>query len=267
MTELSVGEILIAAISAVLALASWIGTAIQLKRFRQVLPGQFGWALLVTATVCLLFVLLTLRTLASHDVREDPAYITIYGLMGAAWIGVSHRVFLPGISLRDDFFERENDAAAIAVLGFVLGSTFCFSGANIGDGPGWWVVVVCALLANGALALLWIVADGVTNIADKITIDRDSDAAFRAAGLFVGGGLVFGNAVAGDWQNVGMTLRDFAVRCWPALLILAAFVFNEIRAIRSEYSGNSRLNMREVWSAIVFAAMGLLLILAQRKIP
>ena len=40
-------------------------------------------------------------------------------------------------------------AAVPAVVGALVGVTFCYAGGNIGDGPGWWVVVFSAGAGDG----------------------------------------------------------------------------------------------------------------------
>ena len=49
----------------------------------------------------------------------------------------------------------------------------------------------------------------------------------RAAGFFVGTGLILGRAVAGDWVSSAATVRDFVLVGWPALLLLAGAFFLE----------------------------------------
>jgi hypothetical protein len=73
--------------------------------------------------------------------------------------------------------------------------------------------------------------DRLTGLAEKITVDRDVAAGLRAAGLFVGLGLILGRAVAGNWLSAGSTLADFARRGWPALLVVGLAWFVE-RAVR-----------------------------------
>ena len=59
------------------------------------------------------------------------------------------------LSARDDVVERSNRAAIPAIAGGLLAITLCFAGGNIGDGPGWWVVMFCGVLSTGTLLLAW----------------------------------------------------------------------------------------------------------------
>ena len=188
--------------------------------------------LIFAPPLCAVLLYGVLRTWAAEDVRHDPRYLGFYIAMGAAWVGLA-KAGLPllGLSVRDDVLERGNRAAGMAIGGALLGLTLCFAGGNIGDGPGWWVVVFAAAMATGTSFLLWGILDRFAGMTEKITVDRDVAAGLRAAGLFVGLGLILGRAVAGNWVSAGSTLADFARRGWPALLLLALVGFVE-RAAR-----------------------------------
>src|SRR6185437_2368144 len=103
---------------------------------RKAAPQFLGVVAPVASGLALLFVLCKW---SSHDVRNDPLYIFFYMMMGFGWAGLWNTI-LPyaGLSFRDDALERDNDAAALAISGSLLGTVFAFAGANIGDGPGWW---------------------------------------------------------------------------------------------------------------------------------
>lgn len=253
--------------SIVISLVVWIGLYVNSLRFSPYgLPRAPLNALLFALPACLGLVMLILRTMASHDVQNDGRYIAMYGFMGAAWIALAPGLFLPGLSLRDDFFERRNTAAAIAVLGYMLGSTFCFSGGNIGDGPGWWVVVFCAALANGTLAALWGLANGFAPIAERITVDRDAATSLRAAGFFVGCGLILGRSVAGDWVSAEATMRDFALKAWPVAILFTLAVAGERRARPRFRESEQALLMSGFLPALAYAGLGLAVVLAQGRI-
>jgi len=169
-----------------------------------------------------------LRRYASHDVRDSATYTTFYMIMGAAWVGAATRIWqMIGVNARDDLLERENTAAAFALFGALIALTFCFAGGNVGDGPGWWVVVFAALLSTGGLFLLWCAVDRLGGLGEAITIDRDAASGLRAAGYLVGSGAILGRAVAGNWVSAGATLGDFAVLGWPALVVLIIAVILE----------------------------------------
>ena len=186
-------------------------------------PGPGRWALAATPPLCALGLFAVLRWWSASDVRGDWAYLLFYQILGAAWVGLAS-VLLPwfGISPRDDVLERRNRAAAWALGGALLGVTACYAGANIGDGPGWWVVVYCAALATAALFVLWFVLERIVHVSDSVTIERDGGSALRLAGFLVGSGLILGRAVAGDWTSIASTNADFLRLGWPAVALLGA---------------------------------------------
>ncbi len=182
-------------------------------------------AVIATPVACGALLWLVLRRLASHDVREAPQYLFMYFVMGAAWVGLGVRLLgLLGLSMRDDVLERRNAAAAWAVAGGLAGLTLCFAGGNIGDGPGWWVVVYAALLSTGTLLVLWVVLDRLTAVSESVTVERDVASGMRVGGLLAAAGLILGRAVAGDWVSVLATNADFLQAAWPVLVLLVLAV-------------------------------------------
>lgn len=186
------------------------------------------WLLLLAPAACAALLYWVLRNLAADDVRTSSLYIAFYLLMGAAWVGVAvHWLAFLGLSLRDDVVERANRAAGVALAGALVGITLCFAGGNIGNGPGWWVVVFSAALSTGTLFWLWRLLHRLTGAAETVTVDRDRAAGLRAAGFFVAGGLILGRAVAGDWESAFETVVDFAVVGWPVVVLFAVAAFLE----------------------------------------
>ena len=110
---------------------------------------------------------------------------------------------------RDDVVERRNQAALTATIGGLIAVTLCYAGGNVGNGPGWWVVVFSAVLSTGTLIMTWVALTNVTPVADAVIIDRDPAAGLRLAAFLVSCGIVLGRAVAGDWFSVAETVRDF----------------------------------------------------------
>ena len=192
-----------------------------------------GRQLLFTAPLlCAVILVVVLLTLSASDVRDAPRYIALYMVLGAAWIAIgSLSLPLVGISPHDDVAERRNPAAAYAITGALIGITLCFAGGNVGDGPGWWVVVFSAGLATLVLFLLTLALEAMSGISDVVTIDRDVAAGVRLGGFFVACGIILGRAAAGDWVSTAKTVRDFALVAWPALLLLAGAALIE-RAAR-----------------------------------
>jgi uncharacterized membrane protein YjfL (UPF0719 family) len=222
-------------------------------------PHAVVWPLLSAA--CVLFVLCRW---SSHDVRSDPVYIFFYFVMWFGWTGAVLKV-MPylGLSARDDLLERQNPAAGLAVGGALLGSTLTFSGGNIGDGPGWWVVVFSAGLANGALLLMWVFGNLFTHVEEVLTVERDVAAGWRTFGYFAGGGLILGRAVAGNWQSGTETIADFVAKGWPVVFVWGSAVVMDA-VLRPSPSCPARPpGQCGLLPAAVLIGMGLLLAKAQ----
>lgn len=217
-------EVVMLFVSAILTLIFWGSWYIKPTLVQRVGRRPSGRRLLhVTPLAALALLWLVLRNAASYDVRDSATYLGFYLLLGAAWVGLFMRwLALAGISTRDDVVERANGSAAIVVAGAMLAITLCYAGGNIGDGPGWWVVVFAAALSTLALYAAWMLLELASGVSDVVTVDRDRSAALRLAGFLVACGLILGRAVAGDWVSVEDTVRDFALVAWPVLVLVAA---------------------------------------------
>jgi uncharacterized membrane protein YjfL (UPF0719 family) len=222
-------EVLMLIVSGLLGLFGWKvwgGGLFLALQPRNLLPRFLAW---VSPLLSGSLMLLILRRWASHDVRSDSTYLFFYMVMWFGWTGIMNRLLqYTDLNCRDDALERGNAAAAFSVSGALIGVTLAFAGGNIGDGPGWWVVVFCAGLSTGALIVLWIIGSSISRVADAITIDRDVAAGWRVLGFFVGGGLIVGRSVAGDWHSAGQTVSDFLNGAWPILLLWVVAVVLDI---------------------------------------
>jgi uncharacterized membrane protein YjfL (UPF0719 family) len=173
-------------------------------------------------------IVVVLRAAAASDVRTAQPYLLLYGLMGAAWLAVAIRVLpLVGISARDDVIERCNASATFVIAGALLGFALAFAGGNVGDGPGWWVVLFSSGVATLTLFALWLALEAITRVSETVTVDRDPAAGLRLAAFVVATGAICGRAAAGDWVSAEATLRDFAAVARPALLILVLAIVVE----------------------------------------
>jgi hypothetical protein len=210
--------------SAIFALIGAIRWYVPCFRIRALAcPPNVRLWLYVYPLVCAAILFFILISLAASDVVTSPLYISFYLLMGVGFVSVMAQGFgLLGLSLRRDALERGNRASAAALGGALIGLTFCFAGGNIGDGPGWWVVIFSGLLATLTWYAMWLVLQGVTNVGEHISVDRDLASGLRLAGYLAASGLILGRAVAGDWVSPEQTVADFLRMCWPAQ-ILAAF--------------------------------------------
>jgi hypothetical protein len=224
-------EVFMLIASAIVALVSWGAWYIKPALVQGVRRRPPAWRLLrLTPLLAAALLWAVLRNAASFDVRDDPRYLTFYLVLGAAWVGVWIRwLAVTGISTRDDVVERSNGSAALAVTGALFGITLAYAGGNVGNGPGWWVVVFSAALATLALFGAWILLETLTGVSDIITVDRDPSAGLRLGGFLIAGGLILGRSVAGDWVSAEATVRDFAAAAWPVIvLVIAAAIVERV---------------------------------------
>lgn len=224
-------EVFMLIASAIVALVSWGAWYIKPALVQGVRRRPPAWRLLrLTPLLAAALLWAVLRNAASFDVRDDPRYLTFYLVLGAAWVGVWIRwLAVTGISTRDDVVERSNGSAALAVTGALLGITLAYAGGNVGNGPGWWVVVFSAALATFALFGAWILLETLTGVSDIVTVDRDPSAGFRLGGFLIACGLILGRSVAGDWVSAEATVRDFAAAAWPVIvLVIAAAIVERV---------------------------------------
>ena len=182
--------------------------------------------------VCVSALYLALVKWSAPSVRDDSGEISFYLVFSMIWIALVQVSFsFLGVSVRDDVAERGNNSAAFTAAGLTVGATCCIAGANVGDGPGFEVVLFCGALATTCLLLLWVLVAQISEVADVITIDRDLGTGIRAGGFLAGTGIVLGACVAGDWISLAATLRDFARFSWPVAIAAYLFAIWE-RAVR-----------------------------------
>jgi len=227
---MSEDEAVVLIFSGGVALVSWLVWLVGCWRAQRArAANHVRMIAMVIPLLCAIVLLIVLLSWSSADVRSSGLYTFFYMVFGAAWVGIA-RLFIPilGISVRDDVIERRNTAALWPIGGALLGLTFCLAGANIGDGPGWWVVVFSGMLSTCLWFALWMFFQLITHAADHITIDRDPAAGWRLAGYLTATGIILGRAVAGDWQSAVATVRDAGRLAWPAYALFVAAVFLEM---------------------------------------
>ena len=222
-------------------------------------PAAYGAAgMAVPVAGALLFAVLA--RFASHDVRDDAVYIGFYLLMGGALVALGvWALDRLGLSLRDDVLERRNPAACFAWAGALIGLTLAFAGANIGDGPGWWVVVFSAGLSMGTVLAGWLIVDRLAHAGEAIVVERDVAKALRMAGWFVAMGAITGRAAAGNWVSAAATVRDFWKVGVGAILLIVCATVGEA-AVRARPDGGENAAARGLLGAMIWlaAAIGFL---------
>jgi hypothetical protein len=166
--------------------------------------------------------------LSSYDVSSVFIYFLFYLLLGVAWLylGTMAVFALFDLSWTDDVLNMGNNAAMITLAGAFLGITLIYSGANIGDGPGWW----CVFIAGGLGVIVWfslgLLIKYCADVFDRITIDRDLGCGIRIGCYLLASGLILARASAGDWTSFVRTIIEFADG-WPVLPLTAAAILIE----------------------------------------
>jgi hypothetical protein len=187
--------------------------------------------LLVTPVIATVGLSAALRAWAAVDVRDSGEYLFFYVALGLAWVGLGRALFgILGVSWKHDALECGNPAAAIATAGGVLGLMACYAGANVGDGPGWWCVVVAGGIATIAWFAAWLALDRLGSTGESVSLERDPAAGWRLGGFLVAAGVICGRGAAGDWHSAEQTVREFSA-AWPLVpLIAAALILERIVA-------------------------------------
>lgn len=236
-------EILVSIFSLVLSGYLWFRWFRRLLCLQIGVPSHHRAVLIVTPFLCGAALFLVLRFWAASDVRLANQYLGMYMLMGAAWVGLFLRIALfCGIDPLVDALDCRNSAALAPSVGLMIGLTACFAGANIGDGPGWWVVVYSAGLSSGGLLVCWLFLETFTRKppSEKITVDRDPDAGVHFGGLLLACGLIFGRAAAGNWVSPEATLHDFGRLAWPGLVLMMIYWVQDLVLTSTQSGGASR---------------------------
>ena len=184
---------------------------------------QFA-VLAVAPFMAVIGVFAVIKTAGSADVRDTPYYLIMYTVLGLVWfMGSVFVMELLGISYRDDAEERHNLAATIVVICALFAHAAIYAGANIGNGPGWWTVVVAGAIGSAAWFALWFLADLICGFSEDITVDRDVPAAIRLGGYALAVGLVCARGSAGDWTSFNQTVIEFGA-AWAIVPMTAAII-------------------------------------------
>ncbi|MCC7407773.1 MAG: hypothetical protein IT442_06850 [Phycisphaeraceae bacterium] len=234
-------EAMVMLVSGLLGLMLWF--------FRLVRPlalGRFGRrrgvtrGVLVVWLVCLGALWGVLRFWSSWDVQSSGLYIGFYMVHGVTWLAMGVLLFRGlGVGFREDVLERSNPAALIALAGGMVGWTLCYAGGNIGDGPGWWVVVFCAVLSGSTWLILWGMYQAVTGASERITVERRLASGWRLGGFLAGSGAILGRAVAGNWVSAEATMKDFYTASVGAVVLLAAAVVLDLLLVERRWGAEA----------------------------
>ena len=184
------------------------------------------WALWLAPVACASALFILLVAFAASDVRTSGAYLFMYMVIGAAWVGAATCTFpVLGLFPLIDIPRRRSGPASLLTAAALLSVTLCYAGGNFGDGPGWWVVVFCAAISTLSLLGLWGLANLAGRCTEHVVIDRSPACAVRLGACLLAASAVLGRAVAGDWTTAQAALTDFVALGWPAAAIMAFAAF------------------------------------------
>ncbi|NLO41127.1 MAG: hypothetical protein GX115_16870 [Ruminiclostridium sp.] len=191
--------------------------------------------------VAFAIIVFTLTVLASFDVVDSSFYILFYILLGFAWVFLGLTLVFQFLDLSwiDDVLSLSNKAALYSITGAFLGLVIIYSGANVGDGPGWW----CVVFAGGFGLVAWIFLGRVVNIftqvLERISVERDIPCGIRFGFYLLASGIILGRASAGDWTSFAMTIVEFYVG-WPVIPLTFLAIM-----VERYYTAKSRENRNE----------------------
>lgn len=224
MSEDEIFVLIVSLIISVIGWGKWYFQLLSVSNRKSSGPRLILFLAPIAAATSLYYVL---TKFASFDVKDSSAYLFFYMVVGAAWTaGALHLFPFRGLSPRDDVAERGNSSAAWAIAGCLIGVTWAFAGANIGDGPGWWVVFFCAGLSTIGFFLLWTLINQFGSTIEAIVVDRDVATGIRFGGLMLSIGMILGRAAAGNWVSSAEAVEVFIKVGWPSLLLgLGGIIF------------------------------------------
>ena len=160
-------------------------------------------------------ILSVLLTEASYDVVG--IWVIFYIVLGYAWIrGGLWLMECMEVARVSDVLQRDNKAALFPAAGGFLGISLIYAQANVGDGPGWWTVLIAAGIGTAAWLLLAFVLNLCARVWERVTVERDVSSGIRFGSYLLASGMILAKASGGDWTSLAATFREFCIG-WPAL--------------------------------------------------
>jgi len=191
--------------------------------------GGIRMALALLPPTALVIIVWTLQNLASFDVVDDFFYLLLYALLGLAWAFVGSLLMFGVLDLSrvDDLIGMRNPAATVAFSGGFLATALIYAGANIGDGPGCWCVILAGGLGLSTWFALAYALNLLTGAFERITVERNVATGIRVGSFLLASGLIIARASAGDWTSFLHTVVEFMVG-WPVLPFTVVAIMIEL---------------------------------------
>ena len=231
--------------------------------------GRLVLAVLPVLAFVIIFEVLS--SMASYDVVDDAVYILMYIFFGYTCLAFGSMMvrMVLDLSWDDDALRRGNRSGVAAYAGAFLGMTMIYTGANIGDGPGWWTVMFAGSLGFAAWLALAAQFNKFAHLSEEITVGRDISSGIRFGGYLLASGIILGRASAGDWTSWWMTLVEFLAGLPVLLLALWALQVERSQANRSTSRGSRHdqtLPTALIW-AVLYVAFAVLAVMLLPAIP
>lgn len=223
----------------VLFLFGWYRKTTRITQFFN--QGRLRLYFYLLPSIPVILYLVILNTAASWDVVGDFFYGLMYLLLGIAWLSLSLNGMLLfwSFSYEDDVLMGKNNAALITLTGAIIGSSLIYAAANVGDGPGWWTVVIAGGIGTLTWLLLGLLINKLTAIIEAITMEHDVNSGIRFGSYLIASGLILALASSGDWTSFSVTLSEFLVG-WPVLPLTGIVVILEGSLFKIEDTGEER---------------------------
>jgi len=210
--------------------------------------------------LCAVLFAVVLHFWSAPSIRFSQGYFAYYLVFNLFFLGGTF-MLLPalGYSIAADVVEHGNRAVVVLLSLATLALTTCIAAANIGDGPGVYVVALSAVAGVVTLYVFWALLELVSGaFNDRITVEHDVGAALRLGGLLLGAALLIGSAVAGDW--VGEDELFSALRAVTLPLIALLF----LGALLERFAGD---RLAGKLGAALLSATGYVLVPAAYVVP
>jgi uncharacterized membrane protein YjfL (UPF0719 family) len=216
---------------ALLALARWVQQWLYGQTLHAMLTEDDNPAMGIAIAGYLFGVFWTVTVLLGslhYELLPDLRNVLLYGGIGIVLLTVvalgTCRVFL-GMGVQQQLAAR-NVAAALVVAGVYIATSLTYSGTLIGEGGGFWIMLLFFLLGQLALLGITYAFRWLTSYDDVHEIAAGNIAAALALmGLLIAVALIVRRAVSGDYTGFFHSLGGFL------LALLLALVFYPVRQV------------------------------------
>ena len=181
---------------------------------------QVLFCLNIIPVVSIIIIFVIVITLAAPSVVESGFYILFYTILGMVFVFLQARLMrlFWDLSWWYDVLNLNNKAAVLPVFCGMVGTAILYAAMNIGDGDGWWCVLVPFIMCWGLWFLLAMLLLSFGQLAEKITVERNINAGLRFSFYLIVLALLISWINMGDWTSFGVTVEEF-MASWPVIIL------------------------------------------------